>query len=108
MLNNGNYLYIFPLCSTWNNDTIVCMKIKRGDYPGASVRNKVKVFRTVIKRPISIMITEYQAEVLRRMCVKFGEPGVPLASMAATAFTRGLMVLSQEIPVELPPVDAGK
>ena len=65
---------------------------------------KKKAFKHDVRRPISITITEYQAEVLRRLCVKFGEPGVPLASMAATAFTRGLIILQEEIQVDLPPL----
>jgi hypothetical protein len=68
------------------------------------MNKKEKSFRSNVRRPISITITEYQAEVLRRMCVKFGEPGVPLASMASTCFTRGLVMLQEEIKVELPPL----
>lgn len=61
-----------------------------------------KKFSGKVRGTLSITVTEFQREVLRRMCVKFGEPGVPLASMAATAFTRGLAVLLEELPVGLP------
>jgi hypothetical protein len=59
-----------------------------------------KKFSSTKKVSLSITMTEANREMLRRLCVHFGEPGVPLASMAATAFVRGLMTLREEMGVD--------
>jgi len=62
------------------------------------IRSAKKVSATK-KVSITITVTEAQREFLRRVCTHFGDPGTPLASMAATAFTRGLHTIAGEIGV---------
>jgi len=61
-------------------------------------------FSRVKKVTITIQITEFQAELLRRICTRTEGLEVPRATMAGTAFTRGLHVLHKELPVPLPEV----
>jgi hypothetical protein len=64
---------------------------------------KQKAFSTVSTRPITILITDYQSELLGALCTLHGLPGTPRARMAATAFTRGLNHLADELHITLPP-----
>lgn len=53
---------------------------------------------------LTINVTDVQREMLRRIATIHGSPGVPVASLAATAFTRGLHIIQTEtgMPCLLP------
>lgn len=62
-------------------------------------KNTQRRFSAKNRAPLSIAITEADREMLKRMCTKFGAPGVPTARMAATCFARGLELVAQEMGV---------
>ena len=47
--------------------------------------------------PLTITITKAQRSYLSQLCLHHGPPGVPIARLASTAFTRGLTTIGDEI-----------
>jgi hypothetical protein len=68
------------------------------------VKNKDPLAELLKRRPMTILVTEAQRQYLTQLCQVHGLPGTPLASMAATCFTRGLTVVGDEIGIPwMPP-----
>lgn len=66
------------------------------------MKKTTKTFSAEKKVTITIQISEFQSEILNRLCTRTEGLAVPRATMAGAAFVRGLTELRKELPVELP------